>query len=996
MKPRSFFLQQFFANRASRRHGFGIKTELLVALSVMAMLTAVASAVAWYAINDIDHTVTRIIDDTIPEMGKALRLAKTSSEIAATAPGLMASATQQEWLLERAKLEERAVQLDALIDALEASGAVQKSIANLAEPAEQIRTRLGELSAAVGLRLQLKARRDRALADLSAAHAEFLDTLEPRVDDAIFDMVISGENVTADSTTALNELVGSGVSVLQSLLTIDAEANLAAGLLGQAAHVSDLAIIVPIRERFVAAAAAIDRTLRQLPESVANEELRQATETLLRLGTDSTNIFKVRDQEIRAADPVQKPLRAQSEQMAGAIQTARENLLLALTPLVDDASYSLVITSEKMTADSTEAITQFIDRGVNTLHALLTIRAEGNLAAGLLNGAAGISDPSLLRPLEERFEATVGQIEGTLRRLSEASAADGVRNATEALIAFGAAADSVFELRREELRQSAIAERALGASRTLAVRLGDEVTQLVATAQRSTDAAAARSAEAIAGGKLLLLLITAISVAGAALIGLCYVVPRIVRPLENITTAMTLLAAGDTSVDVPGRHRRDEIGRMAQALGVFRDTAIEIQESNLREIRHTRRRLIDAIESITEGFSLYDSEDRLVVCNSRYRALHPGSEELSPGMTFESIIRRAAERGYIRDAEGRTSEWVDQRLARHREPGEPHIQRRSDGRWVLISERKTEDGGTVAVYSDVTELKQREEELAQKSTALEALSNKLAKYLSPQIYDSIFTGRQDVKITSQRKKLTVFFSDIAGFTETADKMESEDLTHLLNHYLTEMSQIALAHGATIDKYVGDAIVIFFGDPETHGVKQDALACVKMAIAMRERMRELAEVWRASGIEHPLRCRMGINTGYCTVGNFGSEDRMDYTIIGGAVNLASRLESAAPPGEILVSYETYAHVQDQIHCTERTSITVKGIAYSVAIYQVVDFYRELSEESSLVHEDLSRLKIDLDLQTMSDVERRRAATALRHALDRLSAFSKDPPPERQGS
>ena len=168
----------------------------------------------------------------------------------------------------------------------------------------------------------------------------------------------------------------------------------------------------------------------------------------------------------------------------------------------------------------------------------------------------------------------------------------------------------------------------------------------------------------------------------------------------------------------------------------------------------------------------------------------------------------------------------------------------------------------------------------------------------------------------RRKKLTVFFSDIAGFTETADRMESEDLTRLLNHYLTEMSEIALSYGATIDKYVGDAIVIFFGDPETRGVKEDALACVEMAIAMRKRMRELQDVWRASGIEKPLQCRIGINTGYCTVGNFGSEDRMDYTIIGGGVNLASRLEAAATPGEILISYETYANVRHRIHCEER--------------------------------------------------------------------------------
>ena len=257
--------------------------------------------------------------------------------------------------------------------------------------------------------------------------------------------------------------------------------------------------------------------------------------------------------------------------------------------------------------------------------------------------------------------------------------------------------------------------------------------------------------------------------------------------------------------------------------------------------RVSEQRLVEAIESISEGFVFYDAEDRLVLCNSRYRELlYAGHEsDVTPGMTFESIIRRSAERGYIKDAEGRVEEWVAERLGQHRDPGEPQVQRRGDGRWIMVSERRTEDGGTVAVYSDITELKQREESLSEKSAALEALSGKLAKYLAPQVYNSIFTGRQDVAIASKRKKLTVCFSDIAGFTEITDKMEFEDLTQLLNHYLTEMSKIALQYGATIDKYVGDAIMMFFGDPESRGVKEDALACVTMALAMQKRIGELA-------------------------------------------------------------------------------------------------------------------------------------------------------------
>ena len=356
-------------------------------------------------------------------------------------------------------------------------------------------------------------------------------------------------------------------------------------------------------------------------------------------------------------------------------------------------------------------------------------------------------------------------------------------------------------------------------------------------------------------------------------------------------------------------------------------------------------------------------------------------------MSFERIVRRFAENGYIKDAEGRVEDWVRERIARHQTPTGPHVQHRGDGRWILVSERKTDDGSTVAVYSDITELKQRENQLAEKSRALEQLSSQLAKYLSPQVYESIFTGKQEVKIASRRKKLTVFFSDIAGFTETADRLESEDLTRLLNHYLTEMSQIALSYGATIDKYVGDAIVIFFGDPETRGVREDALACVEMAIAMRKRMRELHELWRASGIEKPLQCRIGINTGFCTVGNFGSEDRMDYTIIGSGVNLASRLEAAATPGEILISYETYAAVRQWIHCEERGRISVKGFAYPVAAYQVVDAHDNVSAVRGFIHEERPSLKLDLDLDAMSAEDRNHAAAVLHKALERLSAVDR---------
>jgi adenylate cyclase len=224
-------------------------------------------------------------------------------------------------------------------------------------------------------------------------------------------------------------------------------------------------------------------------------------------------------------------------------------------------------------------------------------------------------------------------------------------------------------------------------------------------------------------------------------------------------------------------------------------------------------------------------------------------------------------------------------------------------------------------------------ELETANDFLGSLSTKISRYLSPQIYKSIFSGQKDVTIHTERKKLTIFFSDIKDFTATTERLQPEQITQLLNEYFTEMSNIALAHGGTVDKFVGDAMLVFFGDPESHGDMEDAGACVRMAIEMQHRIASLNAQWRNNGIEYPFRVRMGINTGYCNVGNFGSNDRMDYTIIGAEANLAARLQSIAEPGQIVMSYETYALVRDTVAARALPPMTMKGISRDVIPYVV---------------------------------------------------------------
>jgi len=285
---------------------------------------------------------------------------------------------------------------------------------------------------------------------------------------------------------------------------------------------------------------------------------------------------------------------------------------------------------------------------------------------------------------------------------------------------------------------------------------------------------------------------------------------------------------------------------------------------------------------------------------------------------------------------------------------------------------------------EVRERKQAQSELNQQKEILERLSDQLSKYLSPQIYESIFSGAQEAEITTKRKKLTIFFSDIKDFTETTEALQPEDLTFLLNEYFSMMTEIALNYGGTIDKFVGDAILIFFGDPETKGVKEDAQNCVQMAIAMQHQMEVFHGVCQDKGVEKPFQIRIGINTGYCNVGNFGSQSRMDYTVIGGEVNLAARLEAVAEPGGIALSQETYALAKDFVNAEQLPAIRVKGIARDITPFKVTGIHDDLESDRRFIRRERQGLKVLVDLAHLPKGEREQAAADLRAAADEIQA------------
>jgi adenylate cyclase len=270
--------------------------------------------------------------------------------------------------------------------------------------------------------------------------------------------------------------------------------------------------------------------------------------------------------------------------------------------------------------------------------------------------------------------------------------------------------------------------------------------------------------------------------------------------------------------------------------------------------------------------------------------------------------------------------------------------------------------------------------LKQSLQKLEDLSLKLARYLPQQVYQSIFEGRQDARIGCSRKKLTVFFSDIVGFVNETEGIEPEDFTFILNGYLNRMAQVVSKHGGTLDKFIGDAVLVFFGDPETNGVAEDAAACVWMALEMKEAIVKLNREWLAKGIRQGFEVRMGISTGFATVGNFGSDERMDYTIIGKQVNLANRLQAVAQPGEILIGEETWLLVRDMFRCIAKKPVQAKGFERPIQTYVVTG--PELSEDPAVIEEARPGFRLTLDPAQVEPSERLAVVEKLRAAIARL--------------
>ena len=290
------------------------------------------------------------------------------------------------------------------------------------------------------------------------------------------------------------------------------------------------------------------------------------------------------------------------------------------------------------------------------------------------------------------------------------------------------------------------------------------------------------------------------------------------------------------------------------------------------------------------------------------------------------------------------------------------------------------------VYHDYINYEARAQQAVGRLNTMVSVINKLTRFVPPQVWEPIVKSDSPVSVENKRAKLTIMFSDIVGFTELSDSLSADNLADILNTYMHCMTLIANKHGAVLDKFIGDGMVCFFGEPNSRGPRQDALDCVAMAIDMRREMRTLRQKWRLLGFEG-LYIRIGITTGYCHVGNFGSNNRLSYTLIGKEANLASRLEAVAAKGQIFISESTHDYISHDYDCEYAGAFQLKGFDNKVSAWQVLDPDENKGQLSKWVDHTLPGFNLHLNFRDMQDNDYQDIRDRLNLALERIEQQEK---------
>lgn len=241
----------------------------------------------------------------------------------------------------------------------------------------------------------------------------------------------------------------------------------------------------------------------------------------------------------------------------------------------------------------------------------------------------------------------------------------------------------------------------------------------------------------------------------------------------------------------------------------------------------------------------------------------------------------------------------------------------------------------VTTHDELGTLTESFNQMARSLREKEMIKRAFTRYVAREVVEEILKDPERMVLTGERREVTVLFCDIRGFTPIAERLSPEQVVSFLNEFYTLMIETTFRHGGTLDKFLGDAVMAVFGAPVRH--PDHAIRAVRTALDMQAAMARLNERRHRIG-DDPIRVGIGVSLGEAVAGTVGTEERMEYTVIGDSVNLAARLEANAKPGRILISQATYDRIRDQVKVRELGGLKVKGKEDEVDVYEVVDFFR----------------------------------------------------------
>ena len=686
-----------------------IRGKLFLVFAVIVLSAATGAVIAQRTNVLVQEQLSLITEDNLPSLVNAHRISEATTNIRSVAATMVASESEPALTSRRTLLGRHIETAKSVTMALGDTGVDPKRVTDLSKHMVEVEQLTAKLAELVGTRLTLAMDLTASVQMLANEHQDFNEAIRPLVAKELVFLDSISKGVVADTKETVEQLNDISFNGLIAVYSISGQlVRMKDSLRAGSAALSEEAVEAAWGD-FVAASAVIGRNLDVLDsnpavKAVADvDRLTDLFQDLLALGNGAESLFERQRRKLAGTTTAEDG----TPDVEGLFKNFERGLRLSTTLIRGET----VTVGIDLNQEISRSLKTMNEASINGYGALLTLEALGNRAVGILTVAPFARNSDDLEPLRQDFQATSRVFSTVLERMSRSKNVSEAAALAGRMMASGQGDKSIFDLRASELRTLTEVDEVLFRTNLLTQRMSLIAADIVTAARQRTDFAAEQVADSLHTSRVNLLL--AIGLSLLAIVGaVVYVNRSLGSRLSAFSNAALALAEGDLRVTLPEPSGKDEVSQLMRALAVFRDTAAEMEESNLKEIEEARRRLHDAVESIQEGFALYDPEDRLILCNSRYgELLYDNVDVPVPGTSYETILRASVKRGLIRDTGDDTEAWIEARLVRHRETGEPQQQQRKSGRWLNVSERRTSDGGTVATYIDITDIKRHEQEL---------------------------------------------------------------------------------------------------------------------------------------------------------------------------------------------------------------------------------------------------------------------------------------------